>query len=216
MKKKRILKVVLFIVLILLIVFMIHFIRNYVIISKIAKKQEVFTGVKNYSLVLEAGSDGSRENLTRIEQYYKDGKAMQIIKKNDETLFVNWYDEDTKEYITMSPTEGFASIETTELSFILQIPTLGNSMLEKVNWALISFISSSEVNGEECYLLDWGAKTYISKETGIRVKEENGTSVEADGTEHKNLQYIKEVKINELVDEDVSKPNLTGYEVVYN
>lgn len=216
MKKKRILKIILFVLFILLIVFMIYFIRNYVIISKIAKKQEIFTGVKNYSLVLEADSDGNEENLTRIEQYYKDGKAMQIIKKSDEILFVNWYDEDTKEYITMSPTEGFASIETTELSFILQIPTLANSVAEKVNWALISFISSKEVNGEECYLLDWGAKTYISKETGIRVKEENGTSVKADGTEHKNLQYIKEVKINELVDEDVSRPDLTGYEIVYN
>ena len=61
MRKKKIYKIILIIILILLLLFLIHFVRNYIIISKIAKKQEEIGNSTNYSYTIKFSNIESSE-----------------------------------------------------------------------------------------------------------------------------------------------------------
>lgn len=53
---------------------------------------------------------------------------------------------------------------------------------------------------------------WVNKETGLRVKEYNGT-VEKDGVKYDQIIEYKDYKFDELTDEDLARPNLTGYTI---
>lgn len=212
MDKKKIIKLCIIFVAIILLVLCIYYVRNYYIINKIAKMQEKYMSLSNYSLTLVPDKNGNNPQLT-VERYYKDGKTKEVLKTDGEIIYSSWYDKESKEKVSIFPGNHSASIEFSDSEFVMTIPILSHNMAEKLMWAAISRISSGEVNGEECYLINWGAKTYISKETGIRVKEINGKSVDAEGKEYENVQYIKDVKLNNVTDEDVTAPSLDGYDI---
>lgn len=212
MDKKKIIKLCLIFLAIILLVLCIYYGRNYYIVSKIEKMQEKYMNATNYSLMLVPEKLEDKPEVT-VEQYYKGGKSKQVVRSDGEEVMTIYYEPEKKEQIQIFPKGNTASIEFSDSSFICSIPILSNNMAEKLMWTFISKISSAEVNGEECYLIDWGAKIYISKESGLKVKEINGKSVDADGTEHESVQYIKDVKLDYLKDEDVKAPSLEGYKV---
>ena len=53
---------------------------------------------------------------------------------------------------------------------------------------------------------------WVNKETGLRVKEYNGT-VEKDGVKYDQIIEYKDYKFDELTDEDLARPNLIGYTI---
>lgn len=200
MKMKNIWKIIIVIVLILIIIIGAHFIRNYIIVSKIAKKQEI---MNNYSLIIENYNlkENNEDNLI-IERKYKDGKIVQIFRKSGNEILKDWYDEETKELITIA--NGVATIRKDKGGPITFNPTMGyDNIQNKIDAIFGAIISKQEFNGEKCYVLNNGIEEYISIETGRRIKQVNVD----------NVWEYKELNVNTLTDEDVARPNLEGYEI---
>ena len=75
------------------------------------------------------------------------------------------------------------------------------------------FITSETVNGIDCYKVTWiigGETAWYNKENGRVVKTAIKGQKEDYVTEYSNWKF------NELTDEDMSRPNLMGYEVKTN
>ena len=107
MKKKKILKLLAIIVLILFVICIIYFIRNFIIINKLARTYEKFFSSNNYSYSAVIGNN----NLETFEYYYKEGKKLEIWKdENDVVNAMTWYDENTQEKIFIYPDKLTAEI----------------------------------------------------------------------------------------------------------
>lgn len=211
MEKKKVLKIILGIIVLIVIACAIYFIRNYIIINKIATKQSEITSSNNYSYISELYTG---EDKTVIEYYYKDGININILKKNNIESEVIWYDENNKEQITMQVDKLTANVSNTENGFKCSMPSqiVENNINDKIDLALRSLISYDEVNGEKCYAI----KRFIGVTTTIPyVSVKNGEVLKIALPDNKAIEY-KEFKINNLTDEDVKRPDLTDYKVTYN
>lgn len=107
-----------------------------------------------------------------------------------------WYDKSTKELVAKDLKN--STIKTTENSnelLGLEIPYYKN----KLKLALTSFIKSSKINDEDCYLIvNNESKTYINKDTGVVLKIDEGKN---GVTEYTNWKF------DQLTDEDMKKPS---------
>lgn len=215
-KKKKIglkvLAIIAIIIVIIAVIVLINFIRNYVIINDIIEKESKFKDLTNYSYVSEYYSSNDENGKTVIEHYYKDGKTKMVVNNNEDRITV-WYDEETKENIFLN--------ETTKEATVTSSPFwLGTELLyfneedNKIYFALTSFITSEKIEGEECYTIqNSGIKASINKEDGTVAKSINGKSI-VDGKEYDSITEYKNWQFDKLTDEDMARPDLTGYTVV--
>lgn len=208
MDKKKMLKMIVLVVLTVIIVYSIYLIRNYIILSKIYEKQLEYSEVDNFSVKVEAyRPDGNTER----EIYKKGSKS--LMKYEEVTI---WSDEETKEIIILTQ-EKKALINSSESIMQYSIPHFIQRKDDIMNLALISFVSYDKIDDEKCYVINWGGpKEYISIETGITLLSINGKVGTSDGKEYDNIQKYKDIKINEVTDEIVSRPDLSEYEVIYS
>ena len=218
MEKKNIgnniLKLIGYLLLVVIILVAVNTVRNYIIISQINEKQISLNNCENYSYVRESYSSKSDDEKTIIEVYYKDGRIMLVNDKTNKIIM--WHDNDTKEFIVTIPNELKAIVDTSEFMIGAGKPIVGEILPfnEKLSVSIFSFITNNEINGEKCYCINRGKSniTYISKKDGIPLKEISGYSI-IDGKKYNTITEIKNWKTNELSDEDMSRPNLTGYEI---
>ncbi len=215
MRKKKIYKIILIIIFILLLLFLIHFVRNYIIISKIAKKQEEIGNSTNYSYTIKFSNIESGETAF-IKYYRKDNRSITIMGDN-----IFWHDADTAEQISMNPKELTAIVyenNETAIQANLPIPVVSNNFEDKLKQSIFSFITYDTVGNERCYEIQpligvISTIPYVSVENGTLLKLITGKVNDLD--EYSVSEYT-DWKFNEVTDEDVSRPNLTGYEVTYN
>lgn len=217
MKNKKILKIILIIALIVIIIFVLHLIRNYIIISKIANMQESLFSITNFSYKIIPSSSNDETIGQTTERYYKDGKNI-IILEQDDSRYMFWNDQNTDESITINLSQLTASVYSGKsIMSAGHMPTFltETSTFAKLGLSAISFITTDEANEEECYVVRYGRTTnYISKENGILLKSINGATVSFEGKKYDTIEYTDWI-FNELTDEDMSRPNLTGYTVTY-
>ena len=203
MDKKKFMKIALIIVLALVVVLLIYIIRNMIIINNIITFQETISSNNNYSFEIAKNDSNSK-----MEQYYKDGISMMILKENDKTKSIVWLDKSIPEYIEMNPSELTASISKLDVIVGNELPltnvyTKELTFTEKLKMALTSFIGSEKINGESCYVVhSEGSIYYIQKDSGLVLKITNGPD---STTEYSNWKF------NEITDKDISRPNLVGY-----
>ena len=203
MEKKKILKVILLIVIVLIIIFAIHVIRNFMIINEISEKQDVLSKSNNYYYVTE-NNIGSK-----TEVYYKDRISKTVLEQNGSTM-VTWVNGNTHETINYFPKTMKANISSNGMLNVSMV-TLSDS--NTFITALISSISKDTINGEECYVVKNSTETvYISKEDGRMLKRIGGKAVQ-NGVETEVTVEYKDWKIDKLTDEDMARPDLTGYDV---
>ena len=212
------LKAILIMIVIVLVLFLINFARNYVIISKLTEKQKELAKNTNYSFITEHYFLDDINDKTIIEHYHKDEKD--ILIKNAENKVIVWSDNKTKEIIFLSPQELKATVQKDN-----KVGMIGNTMPINITkggiqpeWSFMFFISSETVNGQDCYKIKLTMNEttiWVNKENGMIVKSINGYKI-VDGKKHNSVTEWKNLKINELTDEDVAKPNLMGYEVTIN
>lgn len=207
-KKHTFLKGILILVIIALVLFLIHFARNYVIVDSILARQKALKELTNYSFKMNY----IYSNVS-MEYYHKDNNIIMIRKNSDSEKVIIWSSKDTKEIIFLNPKELTATVDKENMgeSGIYQLLPRG-LVLNSENtrgFDFMYFITSETVNGVDCYKVQWlfGEETaWYNKEDGTMVKyNENGYETE-----------YTDWKINQLTDEDMSRPNLMGYEVTIN
>lgn len=217
MKADKVLKIVLIVILVLIIIFAIHIIRNYIIFGKIAEKQVELSSINNFSFTFTQSSSEDLSDRRTTELYYKNGKSIKIKEDEDGDKVIIWSDESTNELVYTNPTKLTAFIDTPDFLPASSIPVLmqENSIALKLKASLNYFITYGKINGEECYIVhSFGTRTYISKESGAILISVYGYRI--DGRQYYHITEYMNYKFNELTDEDVSRPNLTGYDVNYN
>lgn len=215
---KRILKKVflgiIVIIVALAILFLLNFIRNIIIINDIIEKESKFKDSTNYSYSSSHHSENNEDDKITIDIYYKDGKSKMILDNGKNEIRV-WYDEDTKENIFIAEDAKKASVTTSEF-------VLGNEVIyfydeeNKITYALTSFIVNSKLDGKECYKVTHSnEEIYINKEDGTILKDID-KDVKVDGKKSKTITEYSNWKFDELTDEEMQKPDLTGYTIVNN
>lgn len=93
-----------------------------------------------------------------------------------------------------------------------------NTTKDKILDSLCYYISSTEINGEKCYYMKplFGITNVfymISKNNGTLIR--NGW-VQGEGTDLWKIITDFKYSFDTVTDEEVSKPDLTGYEIITN
>ncbi len=213
---KRILKIVGVIIFILLLIALVYFIRNFVIINSLAETYDTFFSSNNYAYITTV--DNGAE-VSTFKYYYKDGKNVEIWEREGKVVREIWYDINTQERVLCNLNELTANVGNTQDTAMI-FTTDGiysllkdKSILEKMRISFMHFINTETINGEKCYVLKplYGVTSntyYFNKETKFAVKchmSFGATKID-----------FKEWKLDEVTDEDVSKPDLTNYTVTYS
>lgn len=205
-KKHLILKTILMLIVILIIVFLIHLARNQVIMNQIAEKQESLNKITNYSYTTEHYSKENTDEKTRVEHYYKDGRSMLVFDRSEGDKIIFWHDEATKETIIINPRELTAKIQQNAEPLLgTNLPVAAPFTKEEVKVSYMFLITSEKIDGIECYKVNYaGTIIWINKEDGTIVKN----TINSD-----NLTDYYDWKLNQLTDEDLTRPNLIGYTI---
>lgn len=203
-KKHTILKTILVLIIIAIVLFLINFARNYIILNKLFEKQEALKNLTNYSYVIKNnGSDSSLE-------YYRKDNTIMLVRNADSGKVVIWSDKDRKETIFLNMKELTATVKPEEVmdSFygpMTQGMIFNSDISNRYDYQY--WITSDTVNGKDCYKITWislGQTAWYDKENGALMKI---TDKGQEGTEYTDRKY------NELTDEDMSRPNLMGFNV---
>lgn len=214
-EKKRIgLKILACIVIIIAIIaifVLINFARNLVIINDMIAKQEEFKNSTNYSYTATYYDSNNEENKVNVQISYKDGKSIMDVDNGKDEITV-WYDEKTKESIFLNEGTKEATVTTSEFM-------LGDELLyfyeedNKMYYALTSLIVNSNINGNDCYkMIHSNYNTYINKEDGTVQKDVYKGAI-VNNEKCDTITEYSNWKFNELTDEYMAKPDLTGYTV---
>ncbi len=207
-KKHTGLKIVLILIIIAIVLFLVHYLRNYIIVSKIFNERAKYKDVTNYSYC-NTQYDG--EDAVKTEYYKKDNTAVIFIKNKN---FLVWSNKDLNQSIILNYDKMEAivrpdvflegTIDSTPVdNGVAVLGMLKDAQMYK-GFSFVYFITSEKINGVDCYKVSIGKeKAWYSKENGMLVKYING-SLDAD---------YSDWKFNEVKDEDVARPNLMGFSV---
>lgn len=209
-KKHTLLKGILILIIIALVLFLIHFARNYIILDNLLEKQETLKESKNYSFKMNYANQN-----TTMEYYCKDNTIM-IVRDSDAGKVVIWSNKEKKETIYLNLNNLTATVNNEEVidSFYNLKPIgLIHNLEELRGFDFMYFITSETINGRDCYKITWilsGETAWYDKENGTMLKIVNDGQKEDYATEYSNWKF------NQLTDEDMSRPNLMGYETMTN
>ena len=207
-KKHTGLKIVLILIIIAIVLFLVHYLRNYIIVSKIFNERAKYKDVTNYSYC-NTQNDG--EVAVKTEYYKKDNTAVIFIKNRN---FLVWSNKDLNQSIILNydKMEAIVSpdvflegtIDSTPVDNGVAVLGMVKDAQMYKGFSFVYFITSEKINGVDCYKVSIGKeKAWYSKENGMLVKYINGSL---------NADY-SDWKFNEVKDEDVARPNLMGFSV---
>lgn len=195
------LKILRNVLLLIIILFVIIVGRKTIILTDLQKKAEKIKNMDNYYTKVETYQNG---NISIMESYCKDGKILgnierypeeyevkrQMYKSEDETFSL--YDNGTVKVCQIG-----GDISINPVSFT------SDFFLVNVYNAMFSSINKVKLNGKECYIIrDKDTEKFIDTETGIAIKM-------IDNTNNRTTDYYYEY--GNVKDEDVAKPDTTGY-----
>lgn len=212
MKKKLIIAIITLII-ILLLAFLVIFLRNYVLLKDIVNKNY---SLDNFKYVMTSSYSGSSTDSKIPTYFYKKGDIVKQISKNNSmnTTLELWNDMKSKESITLLPDKKTAIKSSNELISV-KIPSIEYALgsLEDLNLPLFcmsTIIKCENVGDIECIVLSDSDDTYyIDKNTGFLVKNEKYE--EANNSTY-TVEY-SDIEIGTVSDEDIAKPDLSGYTV---
>ena len=213
--KRKIFISILVILLIIVILFIGDVSRKFFIIKDIEKNVEKYSNSSNYEAKMYT-YEGDGVNI--VTSLVKDEKSLATIKllraDNDATL-IYYKDGDTKHTFYESEDEKIATLNVDILPTPVQI--LNNfkdgTFQQILSLAVTTKITTEECNGKECYKFDYGMNcTYFEKETGLIIREFNGTSTKENG-EVTNLVTDYRYEFNNVKDEDIIEPDISKYTI---
>ena len=212
MDKKKIIKIILIILAVIIALVLIHTTRNFCILTSIANAQAKFKDYTNYSFTI---SSQHKTDYVEMSYSFKDNILKEYYSFNGEIFSINWKDWNAGEAIDLSEQQkqaGIRKLSSNNSSQRRTLPTsvyaTGDNIFQRLYISLISFISTEELDNQKCYLIKQmnNDKYYINKENKVVVKQDtiNG------------IINFKNIRLNDLTDNDVARPDLTGYTVSIN
>lgn len=213
MEKKKIIKYIVIIVVIILILFAGNIIRKTYIIAKYEEKSEEYEKIDNFYRKNKVEDNATAEiwrkgNISIYKRTSEDGIRM-IYRNLDEK--VGWIIVDTKKGEEVN--KSAVKIKEDNLQYLIagSVSNGGvglETIWQKVRFAFMSSIITKDYCGIKCYEIKFtnGWKHYVNKENYICVCEVNGSMDTG----------LIEYRINEVTDEDVKLPDLSGFEINEN
>lgn len=210
LKNKKIIIVLLLIIIAIMALFLGLTIRKFIIFKEISKKASQYEDITNYyeKVVNSSGMD--------IEYFCKESKSKKIITDyNGGTRKLTMYNngKEVNTYVIEPNGNKVASLGS-NISF--SEPNILGFRFDGDFWywvklVITSNISTTELNGKECYYINGGllTNTYIEKETGLILKMQNG--IVSNGTEPNIIEYYYE--FGNVTDDDFIEPNILEYTI---
>ena len=169
---------------------------------------------------MRVSNNNSGENESVSITYHKDGKTVFEIEPTETRRMQVYTDMQTKEKILKIDSNGdkVAVISKENSDFgtgVRVINAFGGEMTSWQNFllALTTRITEEECNGKQCYKISvQGMNVWVDKETYITTRINNGYSVKSDGTETPMITDY-EYEFGSVTDEQIAKPDLTGYRI---
>lgn len=196
MSTKKIVIIIVFIILALLVGIVVW---RYNVLNNLSEKYE--QSLKSSNIYYHSETNNS------VIDYWRKGDIAKIILNNLASNFqrIQWVNAETNESITAFPIPKIYSENDSGL-MLSTLPTsqfIGNgSPIFLTSLLPTVFISSKEYNGQQCYCISSsGEKDYISKENGLMVYSELSSLGNS----------IRTYKFNTVTDEDIKRPDTTGY-----
>lgn len=221
---KKVFKTFLFILIILLFFILFHILRNMIIIKSLEKKVSVYHTSQNYSIKC---NQFNGNNLVVAKTLRKDDIILfelNSINKSFNREIINFTkNNNTTSYISAKDSK-IAILNSSNMPSPLQI----TSCLETPDFysflimSTFSTIGTDNCNGKKCYKINLayspavlydenGSYTvYIDKETGLTVREQNGTAV---GDKNDRTDCIEDFyyEFNTVTDEQLIEPDINEY-----
>lgn len=209
----RIFEILAIAIAIIAILFIVNFVRNYTIINDIIEKQENIKNSTNYSYTTTMYNTVNEDKVI-IKHYYKDGKSKMKFNNGENDVTV-WYDERTKENIFLDEKEKQANITSSEFMLGNELPYFRDEA-NIIYYSMTFFIINSNLNGKECYEIhDSNSISYVDKESGVLLKEVQ-KNVKIDDKKCESITEYDNWSFEELSEEEMDKPDLSGYTIVNN
>ncbi len=216
-KQHNVLRVIGIIIFVLIAIFIGNTLRKFYILNTYAVAVKTYQTKDNF-YVLERQWAGDTPVVMHV--YRKEAETLFQIEIKEEKVLEEYYNCNTKERIIKynnekEKTAKISQSDTgygvmTNISNRLSEGTIGENFLMAIRYA----ITDEKCNGKQCYkiTLDENCSVWIDKETGLTVKIKNGFHRNENGVEKdSNIEYFYEFGI--VTDEDVKKPDLTGYKI---
>lgn len=179
-KKMSLWKKVLIVILFLLLVLIILTTRKVMIISDLANKSKVYDSKTNYLATVLSLENG---NVNILKSYNKDGnylttirvlgkdiqkeRGLTIYKKDNEVIGIIQSGEEKIALLNQDMVGG-------KIQIVSILPMIDSDILQKIQFALISRITTEQYNNTDCYLIELdNYKIWVDKESGLTLKEEN-------------------------------------------
>lgn len=207
---KKIGKVILTIAAIFIVLYIINIIRNNIILSDVLEKESKILSSKN--IYYEMTNNANVE----LKFYKKDEIEMFDINTNGHKI-IKWRNTNTNEGMVVSPDTKIATNVKAEQLIGFNIPLLVHSINDIAEYKKYAILSSIIYTDKNCYVIVtdfYGRnKTWVDKETGIVVKRQSGTIKTEDNESIPMLTYYNNWRVNELSEEEVSKPDTSGFDI---
>lgn len=213
--KKKIFKSIFVIIAVLAVAWLINIARNLFIIYDLATLESQYYSCNNFSY--EVYSD------TTLSTYSRKGNIsfnhFQQLSQTDHEI-MKWLNSDTQESLAIFPNQNLVVRSTNDdilmgdnqiVFHFYNYDNFGKRLL----LAATTLIYHSNINDTDCYSIAYSPDYIVSfaKKTGLKMHEQNGYYGENNSKKAPIITYFKNWKINLLTDEDVKKPNITGYNV---
>lgn len=201
----KLVKALLIVVIILIIAYLIFFVRNIVIFNDIVAKMDRFMNIANYSYESITRTNNS-DITTTVKYNKKDNRSSVEFMRNDESLISFWIDTEKQEKVVVYPESNRAEISNNTDGVIMAMPVMNELDTGTVRafLSLGTLIYSELYHGRDCYVieLDQDQKVWIDKETGLVLRREYPSN------------YVEYVNIQFDTNQEIARPDLTGYEVM--
>ncbi len=221
MKKKNIKlwEKILIIVLVIVSIFIILTVRKMVIIGNLQHKNSQYINSNNYHATI---SSYYGRNLQISDTYKKGNKILSTLKSfntNNTKTITNYSDGIVSHtYLDVAETKiailnGEGNVGSIQITNELSTQNIGQFLIMSV----FSSINSEECNGKQCYKIEVAysltnkTTIYFDKNTGLKVREFNGTIGE--GNEKVNIVSDYKFEFDTVKDEDLKEPNLEQYTI---
>lgn len=215
-RKHHILRVIGMIICIVIAIYVGNVIRNFYILNTHMIATNEYSTVDNYKkTMIQYRGDIP---FTKVTLYRKGDKIVEEVEpQQNNAKLVQYYNKQTQEAI-LAFSNKVAIVQKDEYDrtqSIGIIRTFDNlSAIQNFLMSLRTIITNENYKGKECYKINiiGYVEIWIDKETGLEIKKSAGYSQNDEGI-RKSIYNDYDYEFGTVTEEDVKKPDLTGYKI---